>query len=53
MSSHKYSCLVTDHFLFEGGWGRGWWQIRKQNSCTASEEEVKTVHSGTKQRNTS
>ena len=24
MSSHRHSCLVKDHFLFEGGWGGGW-----------------------------
>ena len=56
LSSHRHSCLVTDHFLFEGGLGKGGggvWQIRKQNSCATSAEEIKIVHSGTKQRNTS
>ena len=55
MSSHRHSCLVMDHYIFERGWGRGLvgWQIRKQNSCTASAEGIKIVHSGKKQRNKS
>jgi len=36
-----------DHFIFE----RGWWANTKKNSCTAFTEEIKIVHSGTKQRN--
>ena len=31
----------------------GSWQTRKQNSCTASVDEIKIVHSETKQKNTS
>ena len=48
VSSHRHSCLVTDHFHVEGGW-----QIWKQNSYTACAEEIKIVHNDTKQRNTS
>ena len=53
MSSQRHSCLVTDHFLFKRGWGGGELANTKAKCCTTSAEEIKIVHSGTKQRNTS
>jgi len=55
MSSQTHSCLVTDHFLFEGGWGVGcgWANKKKTKFLHNTCRRIKIVHSGTKQRNTS